>query len=104
MKKTYVKYSIDLDNPPPLTAEQRAEIETLKNMRDEDIDYSDIPPLTDEFWANARPFHEVFRPRKSSTTLRMDADVLVWLKSKGKGYQTRLNAILREAMLKELKK
>ena len=104
MKRTYVKYTIDLDNPPPLTEAQKVEIEALKNMRDEDIDYSDIPPLTEEFWAKARPFREVFRPRKNSTTVRMDADVLEWLRSDGKGYQTRINAILREAMLKDLKK
>jgi uncharacterized protein (DUF4415 family) len=102
MKKTYVRYSIDLDNPPPLTEAQKAEIEALKNMRDEDIDYSDIPPLTDEFWKNAKPLH--YRPIKESTTVRLDADVLAWLKDKGKGYQTRINAILRSAMLEEKRK
>jgi uncharacterized protein (DUF4415 family) len=102
MKKTYVRYSIDLDNPPPLTERQKAEIEALKNMRDEDIDYSDIPPLTDEFWKNAKPLH--FRPLKASTTVRLDADVLAWLKDQGKGYQTRINAILRAAMLKDTQK
>lgn len=99
MKKTMVRYSIDLDNLPPLTAEQKARLVVLKNMPDEDIDYSDIPPLTEEFWKNAKPLH--FRPLKASTTVRLDADVLVWLKDKGKGYQTRINAILREAMLKD---
>ena len=87
---------------PPLTDAQKAELEALKNMRDEDIDYSDIPPLTEEFWKNAKPLH--YRPIKESTTVRLDADILAWLKEKGKGYQTRLNAILRKAMLKELKK
>ncbi len=61
------------------------------------------PALTDDFWKKAvrNPF---YRPIKTSTTLRLDTDVLLWLKSKGKGYQTRINAILREAMLKELHK
>ena len=45
-----------------------------------------------------------YRPTKSTTTVRLDTDVLLWLKSQGKGYQTRLNAILREAMLKALHK
>ena len=99
MKKTYVRYSIDLDNPPPLTEEQKAEIAKLKAMPDEDIDYSDIPPLTDEFWQNAKSLH--FRPIKSSTTVRVDSDILLWLKSQGKGYQTRINAILRSAMLED---
>jgi uncharacterized protein (DUF4415 family) len=87
---------------PPLSKAQKAEIEALKNMRDEDIDYSDIPPLTEEFWKNAKPLH--FRPVKESTTVRLDADVLAWLKDKGKGYQTRINAILRAAMLKDTHK
>lgn len=43
---------------------------------------------------------EFYRPMKSSTTVRIDADVLAWLKSQGKGYQTRINAILRDAMIK----
>jgi uncharacterized protein (DUF4415 family) len=101
MKKTAVRYTIDLENPPPLTDAQKAELKALKNMRDEDIDLSDIPELTEEFWRNAKP-NPFFRPNKSLTTIRIDADILAWLKSTGKGYQTRLNAILREAMLKQL--
>lgn len=103
-KTTMVRYKVDLNNLPPLTKEQEAEFAKLAAMKDEDIDFSDIPPLTEKFWANARPLREMFRPRKSSTTVRMDSDVLEWLKSQGKGYQTRMNAILRDAMLKELKK
>jgi uncharacterized protein (DUF4415 family) len=97
-----VKFELDPTSPPPLTDTQKAELEALKAMPDEDIDYSDIPPLGDEFWKNAvrNPF---YKPTKTSTTVRLDSDVLMWLKSKGKGYQTRINAILREAMLKELK-
>jgi uncharacterized protein (DUF4415 family) len=101
MSKT-VKSELDLTNPPPLTDKQKAELEALKTLPDEEIDYSDIPPLGDEFWKNAvrNPF---YKPTKTSTTVRLDSDVLMWLKSKGKGYQTRINAILRNAMLKELK-
>ena len=101
MSKT-VKSELDLSNPPPLTDKQKAELEALKSLPDEEIDYSDIPPLGDEFWKNAvrNPF---YKPTKTSTTVRLDSDVLMWLKSKGKGYQTRINAILRDAMLKELK-
>ena len=97
-----VKSELDLTNPPPLTDKQKAELEALKTLPDEEIDYSDIPPLGDEFWKNAvrNPF---YKPTKTSTTVRLDSDVLMWLKSKGKGYQTRINAILRNAMLKELK-
>jgi uncharacterized protein (DUF4415 family) len=103
MKRTSSKLILDLDNLPPLTVRQKAEIERLKKVRDEDIDFSDIPPLTDKFWKNAvrNPF---YKPKKSSTTVRVDSDVLAWLRSKGKGYQTRINAILRQAMLNDLKK
>jgi len=64
------------------------------------VDTSDIPPLTDEFFAQAirNPY---FRPVKQSTTVRIDADVLAWLRRQGAGYQTRINAILRRAMLKD---
>lgn len=61
-------------------------------MKDEDIDYSDIPELDDAFWQNA----EVRLPEtKTGIYIRLDGDVLDWLKSQGKGYQTRINAILR---------
>ena len=103
MKEKMVRYTIDLENPPPLTVKQKAEIAALMKMKDEDIDLSDIPELTDDFWKNAQR-GRFFRPVKESTTVRLDADILAWLKSAGKGYQTRINAILRHAMLKELKK
>lgn len=101
MSKT-VKFELDLTNPPPLKDTQKAELEALEALPDEETDYSDLPPLGDEFWKNAvrNPF---YKPTKTLTTVRLDSDVLRWLKSKGKGYQTRINAILRDAMLKELK-
>jgi uncharacterized protein (DUF4415 family) len=103
MSKKIISYDFDPQNPPPLTAEQRARIVALQAMPDSEIDTSDIPPLTDEFWKNAvrNPF---YKPTKTSTTVRVDSDVLIWLKSKGKGYQTRINEILRQAMLKEITK
>ncbi|MCY3809481.1 MAG: BrnA antitoxin family protein [Gemmatimonadetes bacterium] len=61
-------------------------------MRDEDIDYSDIAELDAEFFATARV---VVPPGKKQVTLRLDRDVLAWLKGQGRGYQTRINAILR---------
>ncbi len=86
-----------------LTEQQQAEIAALNAMPDSSIDFSDIPPLSEEFWQNAarNPF---YKPTKTATTVRVDSDVLLWLKSKGKGYQTRINAILRAEMLKELEK
>jgi uncharacterized protein (DUF4415 family) len=102
MSRKTVKSTVDLANPVPLTAELKAELAALQAMADENIDTSDIPPLTDAFWRNAmrNPF---YRPTKTSTTLRIDSDVLVWLKGQGKGYQSRINAILRREMLASLK-
>jgi uncharacterized protein (DUF4415 family) len=101
MPNKIVNYSIYSTKLAKLTVKQKAEIAALRKKRDADIDYSDIPPLTSEFLKSAvrNPF---YKPVKASTTIRVDSDVLVWLKSDGKGYQTRLNAILREAMLKDL--
>jgi uncharacterized protein (DUF4415 family) len=64
-------------------------------MKDEDIDLSDIPEITD--WSRA-VVGKFYRPIKKSLTIRVDKDVLAWLKADGKGYQTRINRLLREAM------
>ena len=103
MSKKLVSVTPDLDSLPLPTAEQRAELERLAQLPDEAIDTSDIPPLGEKFWTNATRFRDraLYRPVKQSTTVRLDADVLQWLKGKGKRYQTRLNAILREAMTRE---
>jgi len=77
-------------------AEKRdKQLAALARLRDEDIDTSDIPGVTD--WSRA-VVGKFYRPIKEPVTLRLDADVLAWLKSKGPGYQTRFNALLREAM------
>jgi uncharacterized protein (DUF4415 family) len=74
-----------------------AEIEAFKNT-----DFSDSPELTDEQLAQLRPSHyrnmANYKPIKKTVNVRLDADVIEWLQSAGKGYQTRMNAILREAM------
>jgi uncharacterized protein (DUF4415 family) len=69
-------------------------------------DYSDMPHVdTDEFWKNAMSLQEYFalRRKKQSLTVRLDKDVVAWLRSGGEGYQTRMNEILREAMARSLK-
>ena len=85
-----------------LTEKQRRELEKLAAMPDETIDLSDIPEATEKFWKNAvrNPW---YRPRKQQVTLRIDADVLAWLRRGGKGYQSRLNSLLRNAMLEQLR-
>ena len=72
-----------------------------QNVPDELLDLSDIPEITD--WSNAIRHGQFYRPVKQQTSVRLDADVLAWLKVQGKGYQTRMNEILREAMLEDLK-
>ncbi|HXJ05891.1 MAG TPA: BrnA antitoxin family protein [Candidatus Acidoferrum sp.] len=71
------------------------ELQALLRLRDEDIDTSDIPEITD--WSKA-VVGKFYRPIKSPVTIRLDADVLAWLKRSGPGYQTRINALLRQAM------
>ena len=66
----------------------------LSEMSDKDIDTSDIPELDDAFFANA----EIKLPSKQPVTLRLDTDVLMWFKSQGRGYQTRINKLLRRYM------
>jgi uncharacterized protein (DUF4415 family) len=85
-----------------LTEKQKRELEALAAMPDSSIDFSDIPPLTEKFWKNAirNPW---YRPRKEQVTLRIDADVLAWLRHQGKGYQSRLNSLLRSAMVEHLR-
>jgi len=64
----------------------------LRDIKDEDIDISDIPPLDDAFFKNAT----LRMPEnKKAVSLRLDADVLDWFKHQGRGYQTRINAVLR---------
>src|SRR3546814_2695058 len=67
-------------------------------MPDSGIDYSDAPTLTEDFWKTAER-GRFYKPIKQQVTARLDADVLAWLKSQGKGYQARMNAILRREML-----
>ena len=97
-----VKYKVDLNNPPVLSDEQKVRLEALAKRPDSEVDCSDIPELDENFWKNAvqNPF---YKPTKQVTNVRIDADVMQWLKAQGKGYQTRMNKILREAMLNELR-
>ena len=73
----------------------------LQELPDEEIDYSDIPPVTD--WSGAA-VGRFYRPVKETVTIRLDADVLDWLKKGGKGYQTRVNKILRAVMERQRNK
>lgn len=102
MSRKFVEHDVDLADLPPLTEKQEAELRALAVRPDGEIDYGDIAPLTDAFWKNAVR-NPIYRPTKTSTTVRIDTDVLLWLRSHGKGYQSRINAILRREMLASLK-
>jgi uncharacterized protein (DUF4415 family) len=68
-------------------------LKEIEAIRDEDIDYSDIPETDTAFWADA----ELRMPEpKKGVYIRLDPDILDWLKAQGPGYQTRINAILRQ--------
>ena len=94
--------SYTLDTLPPLTEKQRQHLDALASRPDDQVDLADMPELTDAQLAEMRPATH-YRPIKQQITARLDADVLAWLKAGGQGYQTRMNTILRRAMLAESK-
>jgi uncharacterized protein (DUF4415 family) len=81
-----------------LSEESRREIEALAAMAEEDIDTSDIPEVTD--WSGAKR-GLFYRPVKQQLTLRLDADVIDWFRREGTGYQSRMNAALREYVIRQ---
>jgi uncharacterized protein (DUF4415 family) len=83
-----------------VTAATLRRLKKLAERPDSKIDYSDIPELTEDFWQNAVK-GRFYRPVKEQVTVRLDSDVIAWLRKKGAGYQTRMNALLRSAMLNE---
>lgn len=102
MSKRMVSQSVDLASLPALSEKQVAELAALARRPENEIDFSDIAPLSEGFWKNAER-GRFYKPTKTSTTVRIDSDVLVWLRAQGKRYQSRINAILRREMLAALK-
>jgi uncharacterized protein (DUF4415 family) len=100
MKRKMVSYTSE--TLPKLTDEQRANLKALAGKPDAEIDYGDIPVLSEASLKSAMR-GRFYKPIKRQITARVDADVLEWLKSQGKGYQSRINAILRREMLSSLK-
>lgn len=89
-----------LDTLPKLTEDRRKELAKMDALPADQIDTSDAPELSEAQWAEAVR-GRFYKPIKQQVTARLDADVLAWLKVGGQGYQTRMNAILRRAMLAE---
>ena len=85
----------------PLTPKQLDNLEQLTARPAREIDTSDAPELPQEAWSHAMR-GQFYRPVKQAVSLRLDADVIAWLKKDGAGYQTRANRVLRERMLEEL--
>ena len=79
-----------------LTKEQKRDIRAIAAKRDQDIDFSEVPPVLD--WSGAE-IGKFYRPKKKPVTMRLDSDVIAWLKADGRGYQTKANWLLRNAML-----
>ena len=88
-----------LDDLPPMDEER---INKLREIKDKDIDVSDMPALTQEQLARFVPAkllnRSLYRPVKIPVKINYDADILEWFRSFGKGYQTKMNAALREYM------
>jgi uncharacterized protein (DUF4415 family) len=81
---------------PKLSADKRKELQKLAVRPDHEIDLTDIPEIR-EIPSDA-VIGKFYRPKKTTVTIRLDADVVAWIKASGEGYQTRINAYLRQLM------
>src|SRR5258708_23658008 len=79
-----------------LKKEQRGDIRDIAAKRKEDIDFSDAPAVLDGSGGEIGKF---YRQTKKRVTMRLNSDVIAWLKADGRGYQTKANWVLRHAML-----
>ncbi len=86
-----------------LTAKQKRDLAALAALPDDRIDTSEIPELPVSTWKDAVR-GRFYRPLKQAVSLRLDADVVAWLRKPGRGYQTRANHFLRQQMLADMRK
>jgi uncharacterized protein (DUF4415 family) len=84
---------------PKLSTSRKKTLEALRKKPDSRIDVSDIPEIREI--PSDRVIGKFYRPRKTAVTIRLDADVLAWLKASGDGYQTRINNYLRQRMRRQ---
>src|ERR1700693_5929147 len=100
-KKLFVSFRLAPPSPTKggpmrkLTKGQKRDIRAIAAKRDEDLDFSDAPAVVD--WSGAE-IGKFYRPTKKPVTMRLDSDVIAWLKADGRGYQTKANWLLRKAM------
>jgi len=81
---------------PKLSAEKRKMLQKLAARPDREIDLTDIPEI--QTIPSDAVIGKFYRPKKTTVTIRLDADVVAWIKASGSGYQTRINAYLRQLM------
>ena len=93
------KVSYTLETLPPISKKERDRVAAIK---DDDIDFSDIPEVKELSGLRPRLNNRLYKPIKIAVTCKLDADIVAWLKQGGKGYQTRLNSILRQIMVHAL--
>jgi uncharacterized protein (DUF4415 family) len=101
MKTKMVSYT--LDTLPPVTDARFEELKALAALPESEIDFTDNPEVPEDRMKDAIR-HRFYRPVKQQITARLDSDVLHWLKSQGKGYQSRMNEILRKEMLAAMRR
>ena len=88
-----------------ISRKSKTDLKRLDAMKDEDIDFSDLPEATPEMFARGM-VRRGLKPviRKKQLTVRMDSDVIEWFKKQGRGYQTKINSLLRAYMEEHFKK
>jgi uncharacterized protein (DUF4415 family) len=96
-ESTMKRVSVVLGDRVALTEAQQAQLTALDGLAP---DTSDIPEAPEANWQHARQF---YKPRKEAISIRLDADVLDWLRRRGDKYQTEINRILRSAMEAEMR-
>ena len=93
-----MSFSVTDMKKKPTSKKYQTDFSRLDKMKDEDIDYSDAPAITPEMFAKSI-VRRGLKPRtKTQLTLRVDTDVLEWYKKQGRGYQTKINLLLRAYM------
>jgi uncharacterized protein (DUF4415 family) len=89
--------SVKLSKLPELTSAQKKRLDALAALPDDQIDLSDMPELPEMEW-RARTVYVGLIPgpgKKKSVTIRLDEDMVKWFKKQGKGWQTKMNWVLR---------
>jgi uncharacterized protein (DUF4415 family) len=86
-------------NKKPISSNSKTDWARLEGMTDQEIDLTDCSEITSEQFAQAVVRHGLpVNKNKAQVTLRIDHEVLEWFKSRGKGYQTQINSLLRAYM------